>query len=183
MKKFFAQKNLYLLSLIMTFTTFSKESPHKTTASCGNFSYSQSFEGSSESKASSSKSGFFASSSNQTTFPCSQEISYSQEQLNDMVFLALLKNQIGESRFAQFMHECHINEYGCSKNRLHEIIKYYSFEELERLIIHDQGLTKEQALNTWQWFCNQRYGRSAKKNDGYEGIVQKYDQKEKAKLK
>ena len=183
MKKLFAQKKLYIFFLITNLITFSKEQPHQTTATSGNFSYSQSFESSRNNAEHANQSGFFASSSNQTTFPYSQQLAYSQEQLNDLVLLAYLKKQIGESSFTQFMHECHVNEYGCSANHLKEIIKYYNFEELEHLIINDQSLTKEQALNTWQWFCNQKYGRSGKKNDGYESIVQKYEKKEKAQLK
>jgi len=80
------------------------------------------------------------------------------------------------------MQQCHINAYGYSADYLNNIVKDYSFKDLQRVLIKDKKLTQAQALNTWDWFCNPKWCQGKKKAAGRQSIIQEYNQREQTKI-
>ena len=182
MKKFLLQV-LSLWLIAISFVTFSKSSHHQIIATSDNFSYSQSSDSFTDSATSSNQSGFYASVLNSTSFHHCQQQAYSQQQIESLVYLSCLKAMMGEAEFIKLVNQYHINKYGYSFDYLNNILRHYSFEDLEHIIINGHDLTKMQALTSWNWFCNQKYLRKKKKIAVRERIVQEYDRREKEELR
>lgn len=103
---------------------------------------------------------------------------YSHEEINNLCALAFLKAQMGPERFAQFYRQLHMAKWGVAADCLKNLYEK-SFEDLESWIVHNEKLSKFQALQLWQSYCDRKYLHKKQKVAGRIHIQEEYDRREK----